>query len=147
MILWKRMRTRTATNTPNPKLTLRLGHSPRGAASQTPGRFVSTSLPLPLSKRHNFGCGRGRCLHYRFAVNSFEQSGDYLFVAARTTEGTPIEPEIAARFFSPDAIDAQPCHTGNRYRATTQGNPTKHPGTQRLISTARRYSPLVALPQ
>ncbi len=52
---------------------------------------------------------QGEMLVYRFTVNSFEQSEDYLFVASRTDEETPIDSEIATRFFSLDAIDAEPC--------------------------------------
>jgi adenine-specific DNA-methyltransferase len=76
----------------------------------------------------------GEMLVYRFTVNSFEQSEDYLFVAARTAEGTLIEPEIAARFFSLDAIDAEPC-AGLSNRAVLEADiERQRNATQRAIS-------------
>lgn len=46
------------------KLSLRPGHSPHGAASQAPGRLVSSVLRLALTQRHNLALGQTLWCHY-----------------------------------------------------------------------------------
>lgn len=62
-----------------------------------------------ISPLEPFVGSQGEMLVHRFTVNSFEQAEDYLFIAARTDNGTPIQSDIAARFFSLDATAMEPC--------------------------------------
>ncbi len=98
----------------------RLGHPlAKEILKQAAGRNLSCAIVtfdytnhLPhITPLEQYVGQQGELLVFRFTVHSFEQNEDYLFLAARTDDGTLIEPEIANRLFSLEATNVEPIHS------------------------------------
>lgn len=70
-------------------------------------KFDYTGHRPKISPLEPFVGKQGELLATRLSVESFEQAEDYLFIVARTDDGTQIPSDIASRMFSLDAVSVE----------------------------------------